>query len=158
MFTKMGKQIGVAVILFVMVIECLILYASYRSRKHELLSLRTKLERGVVSHTSKNFKYIHPNVLSDQYINDHMATYLKNVIFLSLIIAVFTAVGTMYVFDYYVGKHIIRLKRLNTMNRGVKVARWRLSHEIPNNEVGELITEREELLDRIEESGQWPKS
>ncbi|WP_419168256.1 hypothetical protein [Halobacteriovorax sp.] len=146
----MNKQIGVSVVIFVLFIEALILISSYSSRKEQLVDLKVSLERDVYEKTGKDFHDLHPGILDDEHIESLMNRYLKNILLLSLLIASFTAIGTVVVFDFFVGRHILRLKRFNKLNRGLKVARWR-EPSIPNNEVGELILEREKLLDRIEE-------
>jgi len=148
----MGRQIGLGVVIFVMIIEALILVSSYGSRKDQLNNLKISLEKDVFEKTGKDYHRLHPEILSNKHIDSMMNGFIKNVLLLSILIAIFTALGTMYVFDFYVGRHVLRLKRLNTMNRGTKVARWRDDQPLPHNEVGELISEREELLFRIEES------
>lgn len=150
MFTRMGKQIGVGVIVLVMLVEVGILISSYESRKGQLNKLKITLEMDVKKKSGGDFHEMHPDILSDDHISLLMKDFLKNVLLLSLAIGVITALGTMYVFHFYVGRHILRLKRLNSMNRGKKVARWRDDQVIPANEVGELILEREDLLTRIE--------
>lgn len=148
-FNKMARQIGLGVIFFVLAIEGLILITSYQSKKSELINLKVRLEKDVLKKTGEDFQDLHPDVFDDSHINELLDEFLRNVVILSIFIAIGTSLGTIFVFHNYVGKHILRLKRLNKLNRGIKVARWR-ANEIPNNEVGELILEREELLDRIE--------
>lgn len=150
MFTRMGRQIGIGVVTFVMIIEALILISSYDSRKDQLNNLKISLQKDVREKTGEDFHKMHPGILNDEHIESLMGNFLTNVLLLSVVIAIFTALGTMFVFDYYVGRHILRLIRLNSMNRGTKVARWRDDQALPLNKVGELISEREELLSRIE--------
>lgn len=151
-FSKMGRQIGLAVMFFVLLIEAVILITSYHSKKIELNELKYMLEQDVLEKTGEDFHQLHPGILDDAHIDLLMSEFVFNVIILSVIIGLLSALGTMHIFNIHVGKHIVRLKRLNDMNRGLKVARWKITgEEIPQNEVGDLILARESLLNRIEE-------
>ena len=149
MLTKMGKQIGLTVALFIIIIETFLLVTSYQGRKMQLIDLKVALERDVFEKTGHDFHQMHPGILDDQHIDLIMKKFTRNVIIISLMIALITAIGTMMVFHFYVGKHIVRLARLNTMNKGLQIARWKKMDEVPDNEVGNLILAREALIERL---------
>jgi len=149
LLTKMGKQIGLSVILLILLIETFLLVSSYKSRKGQLVDLKIALEKDVFVKTGHDFHQMHPGILDDQHIEQIMSGFTRNVIIISLVIALITSIGTMAVFHFYVGRHIIRLARLNTMNRGIQIARWKKLEDVPDNEVGSLILEREALIERI---------
>lgn len=146
---KMNKQIFFSTIIFILIIEVIVLYFSYESRYDQLVNLKRTLKGDIEYTTDKKYEDIHPEILDKNHIEFLMSNYLYNVLKLSVLIAILTALGTTLVFHLYVGKHILRLKRLNKMNKGLNIAKWGDRFDIPNNEVGDLILEREGLIMRL---------
>ena len=145
----MNRDLAKVIAFYITIIEVFILVFSYQAKQTELNELRISLEQDVLQKTGKDFHELHPGILDQADIDKRMNQFLVNIAILTALIIVFTWGGVLFFFHNQVGKHIVRLKRLNQMNRGLNIAKWR-NDEIPDNEVGDLIRERERLVKNIE--------
>lgn len=149
--TKMSRDLAKVIAFYIILVELVLMGFSYQAKKAELNELRITLEKDVQEKSGQDFHELHPGILDQKDIQRRLDQFLINIAFLTLIIVVVTWAGVLFFFHQQVGRHVIRLKRLNQMNRGTKVARWIKDDDIPDNEVGELIQERERLISKLED-------
>ena len=147
--TRMSKKIAKSIILWIILLESAFLLLSYYGKKTELNQLRVRLETDVRNKYNQDFHELHPGILDKKDIEDRMNVFLKNIIIMTLILVFFVVNGVIIIFNQQIGRHIVRLKLLNTMQRGPEIAKWRHYEDIPDNEVGDLIIERERMISAI---------
>jgi len=150
---KIFKQIALAITLSIILIEGIALVLSISNRRQQLNEIVRVLEEDLISKEGKTFHDLHPTILNQKDINIRMEKYTKNIIIIIFIISIVVLGSTLLIFHLMVGRHI---GRVILMNRTYKNAQnsdvLRYPEElIPNNEMGELLTSRNSMLDELSE-------
>lgn len=142
------KQFIVSITFFIVFIEGAILFASYHETRNKLYRNRGILEREVLANTSMSLKEVHPEYLSDAYIEKELESYALNIIGLIAIIILFVVTGFVGIYHFLAGRH---LKKLHGLIQGATDENFNLypENEIPNNDIGEIIAARNRTLQKI---------
>jgi signal transduction histidine kinase len=145
-------QLGLSICFLIFLVEGALLFTSIQSRKAELMDMKLVLQQDVMNKTGKNFNELHPGILDEKDIERRMDKFKRNVIFLTLLISFCVMTGTLLVFYFIAGKHIFKLTYLNDKNQNQNHSELPIYSEknIPNNELGEMIISRNEMLLEIQ--------
>lgn len=143
-------QLGIIITVFITVIEAVLLVGSYQSHKMNLLEIRETLEKDTMDKAGKHYLDLHPNILSDADIERRMNEYTKNIILLVALIIFFVVSGTLVIYQLIGGRHIKKLTQLIQESRETKKFVYYPENEIPKNDIGQVIYNRNILLHEIE--------
>lgn len=144
---KLSIQLGLAITLFIFVIEGILLFTSYTAKKKDLYSLNGRIIEKVQSQTGMTIR----QAISDDEIKEELNQFTLNVTGLVLIIIVVVVSGTLFLFHQIAGKYILKLAQLEKENSLRNLALFP-TENIPNNELGEVILARNASLKQIQMS------
>lgn len=88
-------------------------------------------------------------ILTTEYIEEKAWQYQRNIILLTILICVFVSVGFLFIYQKLIGRYLDRITELNrehNTNTALEIY-----HNIPNDEIGAMITSRIKMLHTIEE-------
>lgn len=146
------RQLALIISLLILGVEAVLLVVSVESKERELNGLRDTLNQQVLTKTGKSFNELHPGVLDSADIKKRMAKYSRNIVFLTALITLIVAIGSMIIFYRVAGRHLVQLKSLNEQKKtSVKEIPRYPAGDIPINEIGDVIHTREMMLDQLEQ-------
>ena len=143
-------QLGIVITVFITLIEGILLISSYKAQKMNLIEIRETLEKDTMSKAGKHYLDLHPDILSDADIERRMNEYTKNIILLVGLIVFFVVSGTLIIYQFIGGRHIKKLTELIQESRQQKKFVYYPENEIPQNDIGQVIYNRNILLHEIE--------
>lgn len=149
-------QLGFIITLFITVIEIILFIGSYNAQKKSLLQLRAEIirEDNSLKHSEEYIdmygKTHHHQILSDSDIQMRLDEYSKNIFLLVILIIFFVVSGTLIIYQFIGGRHIKKLTELITLSRRSKEFHYYPESEIPNNDIGDVINNRNMMLHEIE--------
>jgi signal transduction histidine kinase len=143
---KLFVQVGFTIAAFIFAVEGVVLFVSIENRKNELLDLRHRLDVDVMEKANKSYVELHPGILDDADIDKRMNRYSIHTILVTFFISIVVVFGSLFVFYYIAGRHILLLTKLNESRSENNKIPIYPSHRIPNNEIGELIQTRNKML------------
>ena len=148
---KLFIQLAISITALIFAIEGVLLVTSIDSRRSDLMSIKKQLQKDVKQKTGKDFNQLHPGILDEQDIENRMSRFKLNVILLTFLITFCVVTGTLLVFYLIAGKYIVLLDKLNQdyKSNNCKDIPIYKAEKIPNNEIGELIISRNEMLNEI---------
>lgn len=140
-------KLAIVVTFLITLIEGVLFIGSYQSEYNQLIELRNDLREDVFKKSGKDFHDLHPDILSDADIENRLKEFSRNVSLLVLVIIIFVVTGMMMSFYWLVGRHIIKLYKLNKSGQGKLFP----EQEIPNNDFGAVIRSRNQMLIELEQ-------
>lgn len=145
---SLSFQIALAISLLIFFIEGVLLVFSLNHRHKELHKKKEYVERKIEEKTGKKIV-----IYSDQFIKNELKIYTRNIVILTLIIALVVVTGTVSLFHFIAGRHILKLKRINEATKLNDIKLYPEKH-IPPNEVGDNIKVRNDMVRQIKKSHQ----
>jgi signal transduction histidine kinase len=144
-------QIALASFTSIMVIEGLLMIGAYHSKVRELKGVRSKIHEAYQLESKQEYKG-----LSDDEIHSRAKKHLMNILWLSLLISAFVGVSTLIIYHYIAGRHIHNLVWLNKLytannDRSLNIQLYSKG-KMPNNEIGELIDNFQDLIQQVREN------
>lgn len=150
--TKLLGQLAFSITAFVFAVEGVILVFSIQTREKELYQLQSAYHEHLLkTGQGKSLASEHPHPFDN--IEEQLNKFRWNVTLLSILISFVVVIGTLTVFHYIAGRHIRLLTLLdkNSHNKNDKTLIQISPEMIPNNELGELIQARNEMLLRVQD-------
>lgn len=148
--SKLMIQLAIIITIFIFLVELVLLIISVQHQANKYHSLRDALRVDIQKYSSESFKNDFPATLSEADITQRIDLYTRNIIVLILIIIVTVVMGTLLVFYKFAGAPILQLIELNKKSSKAGNAIRFPENEIPKNEIGDLIIERNRMLMRFE--------
>lgn len=137
-------QLGLTITLFVLITEIVIFIGSYYSKRKELNDIDQYFKNTVSCELGHKV-----NIKKDILMIDRrMENFSKNILILVLIIIFVTVVGTLIIFKFIAGNHILKLKEYNEKT-SVNNILYYPDKDIPGNEIGAIISTRNGMLKEI---------
>lgn len=138
-------HLGITITISISLIEIGLFIGTYQSQKSQLIQLRDDLRKDVLEKSGKDYHVLHPTILSEDDIEKRMSTFRTNFIAVVFFIILFVVAITMLVYQFFVGRHIGKLRELINKTDGHEFHYFPES-EIPPNDLGDVIHDRNERL------------
>lgn len=149
-FSPLMRELALIISVLILSVEMILLFTSISHENEELNSLRELISNEVKEKTGKSLNELDVKTLSSNDIEERLRNYSTNIISLTLLITVIVSLGTMFIFYRKAGRHIVHLNHANMKRKdGIATNRYNPS-TIPANEIGDLITSRNLMLDEID--------
>lgn len=141
--SSLNFQLAVGIASLIIIIEGILLVFSYYSKERELQSI-------VKSMGHENCPKCLEGKDNPGHLNiqKRLQDFTRNIILLTLLIVVFTVGGTLLIFRWIAGRHILKLDQLNKETSLDNLLLYP-EEKIPNNEIGDIIRSRDQMLKEI---------
>lgn len=146
---SMYFQLGLAITVFVVLIEFILLVFSLSSKEADLVKIKKEFNQFYSQSTDSKVSISEP--LSTEDISARLSTFTRNVILLTLIIIISVVAGTLIVFHFIMGKNINYVTELNELTDSTKKMFYYDNRKIACLEIQEILISRDKMLRRIEE-------
>lgn len=134
--SKLFTKFAIAITVLIFLIEGVLLVVSVNTREQEMYA-NQKLEMQLHGMNK---------VYTQSYIDSALKKYKRNIQLLTLVISVFVVIGFFIVYQRILGRH---LNKLIELNRNPKNSNKEEFGIIPNDELGELINSRFDMLENL---------
>jgi signal transduction histidine kinase len=136
--SKVALKLAIGIAVLIILIESILLFISIEKKRSDLTRLQ-----GIEAKA-----YGINKIITHEYIKYELDKYTKNISYLTVIISLLVILGTFYIYYHLVGKYLTKITNHNRQNN--PRSRNVLLKEIPNDEIGELILSRENMLATLE--------
>ena len=137
-YSKLSLKLSSSIIILILFVEGVLLFVSYEKKCDQLLVMQ-EYEKSLYG---KNLIY------TNSFIDNYLQNYSLNIILLSLLISAIVSIGFFLIYHRFVGKYLTRISRLNNEKSPLKTKK--AFKKIPDDEIGDVIKSRVDMLSRIE--------
>jgi signal transduction histidine kinase len=135
---RVFKKLAFAIFSSIILVEGLLWVFSVNVKKTELKQLQAQ---EITFHGEAK-------IYNDSFIRQELVDYTFNIFWLSLLISLVVSLFFFVIYNYFVGRHIERLTKLNNSDEPL-IEIKQLEH-LPNDEIGDLTRSRQNLLEKLE--------
>jgi len=136
--SKLSFKLSASIIILILFVETALLFISYEKKCDQLLEMQ-QYEKSLYG---KNLIY------TKSFIDNYLQNYSFNIILLSLLISAIVSIGFILIYHRFVGKYLTKISKLNNEKSPFKIKK--AFRKIPDDEIGDVIKSRIEMLTRIE--------
>lgn len=136
--SKLSFKLSASIIILILFVEGVLLFVSYAKKCDQLLEMQ-KYEKSLYG---KNLIY------NKSFIDNYLQNYSLNIVLLSLLISAIVSIGFYLIYHLFVGKYLTRIRKLNNEKSPLKTKK--AFRKIPDDEIGDVIKSRINMLSRIE--------
>ena len=136
--SKLSFKLSASIIILILFVETALLFISYEKKCDQLLEMQ-QYEKSLYG---KNLIY------TKSFIDNYLQNYSFNIILLSLLISAIVSIGFILIYHRFVGKYLTKISKLNNERSPLKTKK--AFRKIPDDEIGDVIKSRVEMLTRIE--------
>jgi len=136
--SKLSFKLSASIIILILFVETALLFISYEKKCDQLLEMQ-QYEKSLYG---KNLIY------TKSFIDNYLQNYSFNIILLSLLISAIVSIGFILIYHRFVGKYLTKISKLNNEKSPFKTKK--AFRKIPDDEIGDVIKSRIEMLTRIE--------
>lgn len=136
--SKLSFKLSASIIILILFVETALLFISYEKKCDQLLEMQ-QYEKSLYG---KNLIY------TKSFIDNYLQNYSFNIILLSLLISAIVSIGFILIYHRFVGKYLTKISKLNNEKSPFKTKK--AFRKIPDDEIGDVIKSRVEMLTRIE--------
>jgi len=136
--SKLSFKLSASIIILILFVETALLFISYEKKCDQLLEMQ-QYEKSLYG---KNLIY------TKSFIDNYLQNYSFNIILLSLLISAIVSIGFILIYHRFVGKYLTKISKLNNEKSPFKIKK--AFRKIPDDEIGDVIKSRVEMLTRIE--------
>lgn len=136
--SKLSFKLSGSIIILILFVETALLFISYDKKCDQLLEMQ-QYEKSLYG---KNLIY------TKSFIDNYLQNYSFNIILLSLLISAIVSIGFILIYHRFVGKYLTKISKLNNEKSPFKTKK--AFRKIPDDEIGDVIKSRVEMLTRIE--------
>lgn len=136
--SKLSFKLSASIIMLILFVEGVLLFVSYAKKCDQLLEIQ-KYEKSLYG---KNLIY------NKSFIDNYLQNYSLNIALLSLLISAIVSIGFFLIYHLLVGTYLTRISKLNNEKSPLKTKK--AFKKIPNDEIGDVIKSRINMLSRIE--------
>jgi len=140
MFSKIYFKLSFFILLLIVIVQCTFMHFSVKSELQKLIEFKN----------IENSKYLENRIYTESFILNEIKEYKDRALIKLIMMNIFVIVCFIFIYHFFVGKYLNALIKMNHHLSPLETKN--LIKNIPNDEIGDLVRSRIQMLDLVEEN------